>query len=611
MSFLPVSNMATLESLPVDLALMALLETSSVKDLYSIIRACPSYYRIFTRHKSIALGTMARRSFSPEVFAEARLAFNTSKISSTYVTDMKKLPYHWTAAEDLKERGYKIITEPNRYQRGAQGRLKEVQATQKQRQIQQERFATFLEDHRSRKIHHKTLPELSTSILLCRLAPMMDFFVADYARYTLGKAKEAMKCSSKTLDSREISECERTRIQRAFLRFEAWRRLFPYNWSTTTSPTVFEASTFLNRMAAWEVEEVRCIYYYIEVNFIEIVDSLEDAVVRKFHQAQAADIDGTDSHGNDYRLEHLGLGIFRTPASVEHLIDLPVYIHCLIEVGLPYLRAVLEATEERRMAMVASNPITRPPRETLLMHLDKRSHELAMHQASLDESAGHNAAERVVPMGYEESATQPNAGWITFRDEDKWSIPRWMGAVFWDHSRLLELDLVPRLDHPLRGEFGIRRPGRKGFMMRPPAEQRFHGKPISLRALQRLRPPGLFPADTLHGIEPWLASLDYNMDPVSREVLEETFHHLPRPLNQELKGVLQSKDFGPDSRIVGHQETAAYDSRCYPAERVSQCFHANNVSRCFHREPNGRQLTSTPACRACADVDTGLSCPCS
>ncbi|SPO01735.1 uncharacterized protein DNG_04408 [Cephalotrichum gorgonifer] len=115
---------------------------------------------------------------------------------------------------------------------------------------------------------------------LCRLQTLVSRFVDEYAL----RAARLLGTSQDPLQQfPPLSRSERTRLERAFFRFELFSQIFIRETGDYSIDSIFDnrdqLRLFLHRLEPWEVEEMSCIHDYFTFRVGEVLDKLEEQVV--------------------------------------------------------------------------------------------------------------------------------------------------------------------------------------------------------------------------------------------------------------------------------------------------------------------------------------------
>lgn len=404
---------SALELLSPELQLQILLHSSNLDTLYALIRASPRFYQVFQLNKETTLSAVALCQFHPAVQPEA-----------VAIAQLEQLE-HQSRKHTLSQRDLAIgfcDAFPN--------------------QIKQ-----WCESNASK--------EVSTN--LCKLDKTIKVFIDDYARSTLpvldqlGLSQNVEILPEYPTDSHashpQPSPTEIGRLQRAFCRFELYRRLFSrcsqdlhhgihrcFRFPALT--TTEQAKMFLQHLPAFQIAEIACIRDYLFRRLRGIYDELQNEAVRIL-PVEAMTFEEYDesamwespfymftTHANHYQKDHL-----------EHLISL----------GLPYVRRIVETNgdEQRDLFLHHVNG-------HVVSHLenDFLSEALECLGPNPDAKHGHrrilDAEKDFTPACDEDGWSENPQGWLwghhhlppfNLIDNAYKGLRDW-GYVFWDYDRL-------------------------------------------------------------------------------------------------------------------------------------------------------------------------------
>ncbi|KAF5542433.1 hypothetical protein FNAPI_10010 [Fusarium napiforme] len=134
----------------------------------------------------------------------------------------------------------------------------------------------FLENYFNASWSFNLPTETSELMLLCRCYNRVEFLISCYTEYMhrLGFVNSILIPTS--------TEC--VRLQRAFLRFEIYCRVFPASNSfplqTVSANDEFSSTKqfdlFISRLSPWEVEEIACVELYFTLMIRDYIDELEN-----------------------------------------------------------------------------------------------------------------------------------------------------------------------------------------------------------------------------------------------------------------------------------------------------------------------------------------------
>lgn len=412
-----MAKQGALELLAPELQLHILLNANTPDDLHALIQASPRLYQVYLLNKDTVLSTVARRQFHPAVISDALFFAKISQLEYPLSRD--------TVLELCR-------TYPG-------------------------------------ESHQEIISPIPMSVALCELASNVRFFIKDYARNTL-PIMEALGRSSDLKDVEvlpeyqpesptsysKFSDSEVGRLQRAFCRFETYRKLFGRCSSELdhdlqeclSDPPLTpaeQASLFLEKFPDFQVAEINCIRDYLFRRLRGVCSQQEDKAVdtlprETFIFDQHDDVEGAEwasgvwlftNNGKAYQDDHL-----------EHLMSL----------GLSYIRRIFDSTGEGQ-----KNLLIRHIYPAVIQHLETRFVTRAL------EYLGRNPAARDIPLL---AKTDPPFPYEVNEDVEldipdawQWAHPRappsWLnegaykglrdwGFVFWDLDRLRASGILER-----------------------------------------------------------------------------------------------------------------------------------------------------------------------
>lgn len=133
---------------------------------------------------------------------------------------------------------------------------------------------------------------------LCRFYTRISFFIDDYASHAISLPDNLYNNfslpQSSTLAASPLSDSERARFERAFLRYDVYCMAFPPRTNSyfAALSARFEAPTqledFLSRLKPWEVEEMSCVHFYFTSLAAESKQKLDDQLVSAAFSAPGA-----------------------------------------------------------------------------------------------------------------------------------------------------------------------------------------------------------------------------------------------------------------------------------------------------------------------------------
>ncbi|KAI1875187.1 hypothetical protein JX265_004245 [Neoarthrinium moseri] len=240
-----------LEDLAPELVFHVLHAVDGPQDLLSLLKASPRCYKVFVRSRQSILSSVIKNALLPEALHHALALFHIPPPGSD--SNCPALADLMAFLDIYFEEG--AFTFPN---------------------------------------------DLSMITSLCRLLLRVNRYVDDYFE----KAKEALNLpSDAAAKSLPLSPIERTRMQRAFLRFELYCQICPvdrwcYGLSLSKADVQFEH--FLSRMAPWEVEELSSIHQVLTSIVRKHISDMEEQLIDMILSSPGIKI----PHGFDQNADH-------------------------------------------------------------------------------------------------------------------------------------------------------------------------------------------------------------------------------------------------------------------------------------------------------------------
>ena len=409
---------AAVEKVPVELSVQILRLLNSPKSLVSLIRASPYYYRIFRAGKESILSHLVKQMISPDAIHVAIAA----AMSSQY-----------------NPRGPHL------------DKVKELMSQYLRSQAQ--------------SLNH-TLP-LSTSVLLCRLHPSVEYHIGRFTKQVLGALS---KCPSPPGGNRrrkdagiwkECAPVEKARLQRAFYRLELYAALFysdhkPRDKQRKISPAKQE-QIFFAEFEPWEIEELACIWEYLRSRVGQCFDELEDSCVDLLAPDLAEVMTrqtglifgaekiraGTGSHPTDIHCHTFFKEKYRFFTTIYKQQRHDDYIEYILSLGLPFLRRLFRAGRQKQMRLVLDNQDTSRQGFFTKAFTKWRKKGPIRHVRAYDD----------IPAEGKQSIRGPNAGY-RWANEGLVQLGgttyvcnlhgglRYLGFAFWDRERLEKAGLL-------------------------------------------------------------------------------------------------------------------------------------------------------------------------
>lgn len=393
------------EMLPPELQIMIMSYVASSQSLYSLIRASPGFYRASLLSKQRILSALIHNMVHPEVLPDAMAAASLSGHEAP-----------WPTSEDVLAL---LDTYPN-------GREK-VQATE--------------------------LIPLSTCITICRLHRSVEYFSQDLVERCAAFSKQhGFPLGVKSIS---LSWTEEGRIHRAFYRLQVYGRSFRFVVDDGRWPyNLNQGEIFFWNISAHQIEELECVYDYLDLRLSEAYSKMEDRFVESV-LADTSDEEEPDdekvkenSDGRKcgeplWRCELLDRWDCSEPNSDRffseyHKLFHPHYIGNQISDGLPSLREFFETGVKEQINIARKfegrSTVSFSLRYTLQPQLQRLAILAETERFSQDDLNRPNEA----------YLWRHDASWDWF-DFNMNGLRR-CGSVFWDHFRLSSSGMLAEYD---------------------------------------------------------------------------------------------------------------------------------------------------------------------
>jgi len=335
-----------LNSLSAELVLMVMVHLSSPRDVYSMIRASLLFHQIFLTYKSKILSSVIQQAIPPEVLPDALAACDASRIESL-TSHCSKL-----------DRSTRTSIRENR----------KLHVSMRQQAME------FLRNYRRRT--QQRVDDLSTTLRLCRLWTITECFVTRYSEQAFKNTRRHLSrqrsrnpgdCAEGQSPTGALSKAEHSRLQRAFFRFEIFRKIFTpgiedrHRYSPIMNKR--EQSLLLQvLLRPWELEELACVHEYLVKEMEYSFDELEGIFVENIMKAakdgeelllSSGPVDSGYALYTKYTglgiLDWHGLGMFEGTCGVSCHDE---EIKSMVARGLPFLRRYLRLGSKERMAVM-------------------------------------------------------------------------------------------------------------------------------------------------------------------------------------------------------------------------------------------------------------------
>ena len=412
---------SALELLSPELQQKILLQTETLENLYTLIRSSPRLYQVFRLNRETTLSSIALCQFHPAVQSEALAIAKLAQL----------------------QRQSKRVTRSQRH------------------------VAVSFCDTFPTRIQHWCFSNDCgpVSVDLCKIGRTMKFFTSDYAQNTLpildqlGHSRDLEFLPEYRAYNHgsypQLSSTEIGRLQRAFCRFEIYRRLFsrcsqdPYHGAhnciyPVPLTTTEQAQLFLQNLPAFQIAEIACIRDYLYRRLRGIFDELENEAVRTLPVAAM-----TFEEYDEDALWRSPFYPFTTHAQHEQ----GYHLEHLMSLGLPYIRQFLVSTGDEQRDLFLHHV-----RGYAIGHLENQFLSQAFECLGFNPSYNRNqkpwldTGKDFIPACDENGYSELPQGWL-WGHHKKPPIKavnhvhkglRDWGYVFWDYDRLQDSGILRR-----------------------------------------------------------------------------------------------------------------------------------------------------------------------
>ncbi|KAH6950221.1 hypothetical protein DER45DRAFT_580218 [Fusarium avenaceum] len=294
------------------------------------------------------------------------------------------------------------------------------------------------------------------------------------------------------------SDSEWIRLQRAFLQFEIYSRVFPadntYPWETPSPNHEFsdveQYDLFLSRLAPWEVEEMNCVEQYFSVLIDEFIYQLQEQVIDAVKECtgilwpssagstEAEEMErkeeGDKIHDQknlwDFKaLDLTDLAFF----SEDDIYRSRDYISYMTSLGLDFIYNLCVSDGKRSELIRSNSPYSRQFLPEALRQSPSWIREI-------------RGVYRHPEYDAEDSPHQHNLGWHLYRMDPNfgaiwdgvrplncdYTALRHLGYVFWDSGRIRSSEVSERLEAARKGTLEL---GQSDTRRRKGLEETFKG----------------------------------------------------------------------------------------------------------------------------------------
>ncbi|KAJ3543274.1 hypothetical protein NM208_g3654 [Fusarium decemcellulare] len=281
---------------------------------------------------------------------------------------------------------------------------------------------------------------------------------------------------------------ERTRLQRAFLRFELYSRVFPRRW-IDPYPSAEEASRreyqhpasqqfslFLANLTPWEAEEMACIQLYFSCLIDKFIDERGDQPAQEKDNQKVRLV-------NFGLLDLTSLVLFSSDGRYRS----PDYVSYMTSLGLDFMYNLVKYKSKRAELIRTNHPMDREFLPEALKHSPR-----VMPGGEYDVSSANDTADDDDPshsnLGYRQFRKTGQTGKVHLGIHltgSSYSSLRQLGYVFWDSGRIQTPEVLEKLSAAERmswDEIRLRFDRRK----RETAESLLKGTKLPIAEMERI-----------------------------------------------------------------------------------------------------------------------------
>ncbi|BAE59661.1 unnamed protein product [Aspergillus oryzae RIB40] len=421
---------ASLLLLSPELLVNILQSLTSSRDLDAIVKASSQVYRVFASYKQSVVSAILLQAIPQEVELEFVLAYRAQRI-------WKLVP------EDEEQRGG--------YRRGRYQELFDS--------LNQESTA-ILDQYKSGKGEqlHELISNRALLLDIWKFYSSFEHLLVSYGTRALSDLQH-----SSSVPNVLLSFTEKTRLQRAFYRWEIYTCLFQISQvfgdrPLRPAPATDPAPRFAAMLRPWEVEEISCVAQFYRVLLEELSDRIEEDFVTMAKEKMDARADvGGEKEEIGAMLDWFGLWWYDESSKGSERSE---HIDYLISRGMLAVRKLTSAPLSIVRRMVVTSDSEAQGKKSILRGLhESGSHE--EREGNEEEFIKRQAAD---DNSDDESLGHCNFGWLwaVGNDKTKW---RWdidlpvnyelrnRGYVFWDKARLLKCKKFQSPRDPVKDAF--------------------------------------------------------------------------------------------------------------------------------------------------------------
>ncbi|KAF4983538.1 hypothetical protein FZEAL_1073 [Fusarium zealandicum] len=310
------------------------------------------------------------------------------------------------------------------------------------------------------------LPTEMTDLLkLFRLHNRLDYLINGFVERTMRELGQS-KPSSKGLVL-PVSRSERTRLQRGFLHFGLYCRIFPGHETDPSGPdsvdtfppnypTHRQFSQFLSMLTPWEIEEMCCVEQYFSSLTGGFIDELEEELINAVKAAPGVVLPSSAGERSvQERSNQAGLLAFKDLDQTDLLLfssagrhASPEYISYMVSTGLDFMYDLIKTNKHKRTELIRSHhPVTRSFLSQALGYASRQAYRHGRDSSAARSEAVDDDDPLRSNLGYRLFRKTPNEGDYPTIDNsgNKYSPLRQLGYVFWDAGRIQSPEVSEKL----------------------------------------------------------------------------------------------------------------------------------------------------------------------
>ncbi|KAE8330983.1 hypothetical protein BDV39DRAFT_169722 [Aspergillus sergii] len=423
---------SSLSSLSPELLVNIMQSLTSSRDLDAIIKTSSQFYRVFAAYKQSILSTILLGAIPQEVELDFVLAYRAQRI-------WKFVPGN----EDEELYG-----------------MPRVRRFRKLSDSLNQESTAILDDFLSGKDDqlYELISDRALSPDIWKFYSSFEHLLASYGTRAFSDLQQSPSVSNVLL-----SFTEKTRLQRAFYRWEIYTCLFQISQvfgdrPLRPAPSTDPAPRFAAMLRPWEIEEMCCVGQFYKALMEELSDRIEDDFVTmaKEKMDTRVDVGGEKVEAGAY-LDWFGLWWYDESSKGSERSE---HINYLISRGMLAVRRLTSAPFPIVRRMIVESYLEARGKNSILLGLDESDPREEREGDEGESGKGHPAENN----SDDECLRHCNFGWLWAVGNDKmkwrWKIDlpanyelRNRGYVFWDKARLLRCKEFQSPRDPVKDDF--------------------------------------------------------------------------------------------------------------------------------------------------------------